>query len=254
MPGPIQALERATVILDLVERSDRSMQLRDIAQELDLSKTTVHGILQTLTALEYLDQDPDTGAYSLGSRMSSHDVVELDGNDLRAAAMPWADGLASDTGFEVLMTIVHDQEAEVVHHVFRPDDMPQTLRVGELLPLHATGCGKLILAYSPLRERLLRNLPLDRYTRRTSTNRGRLAAVIEQIRITGVATGDGEFDPDVADVAVAVHGGSRSSVAALALHGPPEGLLARDGTPRPEPLAALRLAAISVMHALEPAR
>ena len=70
MPGPIQALERATVILDLVERSDRSMQLRDIAQELDLSKTTVHGILQTLTALEYLDQDPDTGAYSLGSRMS----------------------------------------------------------------------------------------------------------------------------------------------------------------------------------------
>ena len=95
MPGPIQALERATVILDLVERSDRSMQLRDIAQELDLSKTTVHGILQTLTALEYLDQDPDTGAYSLGSRMSSHDVVELDGNDLRAAAMPWGASLAA---------------------------------------------------------------------------------------------------------------------------------------------------------------
>jgi DNA-binding IclR family transcriptional regulator len=254
MPGPIQALERATVILDLVERSDRSMQLREIAQELDLSKTTVHGILQTLAALEYLDQDPDTGAYSLGPRMSSHDVVELDGNDLRSAAMPWADGLASDTGFEVLMTILHDQEAEVVHHVFRPDDKPQTLRVGELLPLHATGCGKLILAYSPLRERLLRNLPLDRYTRRTSTNRGRLAAVIEQIRVGGVATGDGEFDPDLADVAVAVHGGSRSGVAALALHGPPEGLLARDGTPRPEPLAALRLAAVSVMHALESAR
>ena len=98
MPGPIQALERATVILDLVERSDRSMQLRDIAQEVDLSKTTVHGILQTLTALEYLDQDPDTGAYSLGPRMSSHDVVELDGNDLRSAAMPWADGLALGHG------------------------------------------------------------------------------------------------------------------------------------------------------------
>ncbi|GAB7067284.1 IclR family transcriptional regulator [Mycobacterium hodleri] len=254
MPGPIQALERATVILDLVERSDRSMQLRDIAQEVDLSKTTVHGILQTLTALEYLDQDPDSGAYSLGPRMSSHEVVELDGNDLRATAMPWADGLASDTGFEVLMTILHGQEAEVVHHVFRPDDKPQTLRVGELLPLHATGCGKLLLAYSPLRERLLRNLPLDRYTRRTSTNRGRLAGVIEQIRIAGVATGDGELDPDFADVAVAVHGGSRSSVAALALHGAPEELLARDGTPRAELLAALRLAAASVMHALEAAR
>ncbi len=88
MPGPIQAIARATAIIDLVERSGRAMQLREIAQEVDLSKTTTHGILRTLVDLEYLDQDPDTGDYSPGPRLSSHDVVELDGNDLRSAAMP----------------------------------------------------------------------------------------------------------------------------------------------------------------------
>jgi DNA-binding IclR family transcriptional regulator len=229
------------------------MQLREIAQEVDLSKTTTHGILRTLVDLEYLDQDPDTGDYSPGPRLSSHDVVELDGNDLRSAAMPWADALALSTGTEVLMTMLDGQEAEIVHHVFRPDDRRQTLRVGERLPLHATGCGKLLLAYSPLRERLLRNLTLDRLTRRTSTNRSRLAAAVERIRAEGVATADGECDPDSSDIAVPVHG-RRSSVAAMAVHGAPEELLRSDGTPREDLLDDLRHAAAAVMLALESAR
>ncbi|RZT24422.1 IclR family transcriptional regulator [Mycobacterium sp. BK558] len=253
MPGPIQAIARATAIIDLVERSGRAMQLREIAQEVDLSKTTTHGILRTLVDLEYLDQDPDTGDYSPGPRLSSHEVVELDGNDLRSAAMPWADALALSTGTEVLMTMLYGQEAEIVHHVFRPDDRRQTLRVGERLPLHATGCGKLLLAYSPLRERLLRNLTLDRFTRRTSTNRSRLAAAVARIRAEGVATADGECDPDSADIAVPVHG-RRSTVAAMAVHGAPEELLRSDGTPREDLLDDLRHAAAAVMLALESAR
>jgi len=253
MPGPIQAIARATAIIDLVERSDRSMQLRDIAQDVGLSKTTTHGILRTLVDLEYLDQDPDTGDYSPGARLSSNQVAELDGNDLRSAAMPWADALALGTGFEVLMTMLDGQEAEIVHHVFRPDDQRQTLRVGERLPLHATGCGKLVLAYSPLRQRLLRNLTLDRLTRKTSTNRARLAATLTQIRAGGVATADGEYDPDSADIAVPVHG-RRSNVAAMAVHGTPEQLFTGDGSPRPDVVDQLRHSAAAVMHGLESAR
>ena len=253
MPGPIQAIARATAIIDLVERSDRSMQLRDIAQDVGLSKSTTHGILRTLVDLEYLDHDSDTGDYSPGARLSSDQVAELDGNDLRSAAMPWADALALGTGFEVLMTTLEGSEAEIVHHVFRPDDQRQTLRVGERLPLHATGCGKLVLAYSPVRQRLLRNLTLDRLTRKTSTNRARLAAALTQIRASGVATADGEYDPDSADVAVPVHG-RRSSVAAIAVHGAPEQLFTGEGTPRADIVDQLHHAAAAVMHGLEMTR
>ncbi|MGV9800941.1 IclR family transcriptional regulator [Mycobacterium sp. NPDC003449] len=254
MPGSIQSIERAAAVLDLVEQSDRPLPLRMIAQDLQLSKATVHGIVRTLVDLEYLEQDPDTGSYGPGPRASSHETVELDGNDLRSTSMAWADTLAAATGFEVLMTLLHDQEAEVVHHVFRPDDSPQTLRVGERLPLHATGCGKLVLAYSPRRERILRNLRLERFTRRTSLSRPRLADEVERVRRTGVAVADGEFDPDLADVAVPIHGRSRSSVAAMAVLGPPESLLTRDGSPDPDILTELRRAATAVTRALEPSR
>ncbi|ORV83834.1 IclR family transcriptional regulator [Mycolicibacterium iranicum] len=253
MPGSIQAIVRATAIVDLIARSDRPMQLREIAADVGLSKTTAHGILRTLVDLEYLDQDDEAGRYSPGARLMSQEVVELDGNDLRSAAMPWADALASATGLSVLMTTLEGQEARIVHHVFRPDDTPQTLRVGELLPLHATGCGKLVLAYSPLRERLLRNLTLERFTRGTSTDRAGLAAAIERIRAEGIATANAECDPDLADVAVPVHGG-RANVTALAVQGPPEELLTRQGAPPADLLAELRRTADAVQQSLDAIR
>lgn len=253
MPGPIQAITRATAIIDLIERSDRAMQLREIAQDVGLSKTTAHGILRTLVDLEYLEQDPDRGHYAPGPRLASGEDVALDGNDLRSAAMPWADALALNTGFEVLMTVLDGQEAEIIHHVFRPDDRRQTLRVGERLPLHATACGKLVLAYSPLRERLLRTLTLEKLTRRTSTNRARLADTMAQIRAGGIAVADAEYDPDYADIAVPVHV-RRSGVAAMAVHGAPEQLLAANGTPRGDIVTELRNASAAVMHTLDVAR
>ena len=37
--------------------------------------------------------------------------------------------------------------AVVVQHVYRPDNSPQQLRVGEEMPLHATASGKVLLAH-----------------------------------------------------------------------------------------------------------
>ncbi|WP_101948579.1 IclR family transcriptional regulator [Mycobacterium sp. 3519A] len=254
MPGSIQSIERAAAIMDLIEQSDRPLQLRDIVQDMQLSKATVHGIVRTLVEVDYLQQDPDTGSYSPGPRAYSREGVELDGNDLRSISMVWADALALSSGFEVLMTLLNGHEADVVHHVFRPDDTAQTLRVGERIPLHATACGKLVLAYSPRRERILRNLRLERFTLRTSVNRARLTDEIERVRRSGVASASGEYDPDLAGVAVPVHGRSRSSVAAMAVLGSPESLLGRDGSPDTDVLSELRHAAAAVIHALQPTR
>jgi DNA-binding IclR family transcriptional regulator len=254
MSGAIQSIERAAAILELLQQSDRSLQLREISDHLQLSKATTHGIVRTLVTLGYVDQDPDNGSYASGPRAVGHSPAELDGNDLRSVAMPWADTLAAAAGFEVAMALLVGHEAELVHHVFRPDDTPQRLRVGQRIPLHATACGKLLLAYSPMRGRLLRNVSLDRYTRRTSTSRTHLAEEVERIRHSGVAVSDREFEPEVAAVAVPVHGRGRTSSAALAVLGPPEAVLDRDGNPAPAVVDELRHAAAGVNRALEPVR
>jgi DNA-binding IclR family transcriptional regulator len=254
MSGSIQSIERAAAILELLEQSDRPLQLREVTDHLRLSKATAHGIMRTLVTLGFLDQDPDTGSYAPGGRAVGHATAEIDGNDLRSVSMPWADTLAATTGSEVAMALLAGHEAELVHHVFRPDDSPQKLRVGQRIPLHATACGKLILAHSPMRDRLLRNVSLDRYTRRTSTSRTRLTEDVDRIRRSGVAVADGEFEPDLAAVAVPVYGRGRTSVAALAVLGAPEAILDRSGDPAVGVLTELRHAAAGVIRALETAR
>jgi DNA-binding IclR family transcriptional regulator len=254
MSGSIQSIERAAAIIDLLQQSDRPLQLREVAHELHLSKATAHGIMRTLVTLGYLNQDLKTGSYATGPRAAGHPATELDGNDLRSVSMPWADTLAAATGFEVAMALLNGHEAEIVHHVFRPDDTPQKLRVGQQIPLHATACGKLVLAYSPMRERLLRNLTLDRYTRRTSTSRTQLTEDIHRIRHSGVAVADREFEPETTGVAVPVYGRGRTKVAAIAVLGAPESLLDRASSPPAEIVIELRHAAAGVVRALDPAR
>ena len=88
----------------------------------------------------------------------------LDGNELRTRALNWADWLAARTNESVRLGTLHDGQVLLVHHVFRPDNSPQVLEVGALLPMHATAMGKVLLAYHPYLTAELGNGGLPRFT------------------------------------------------------------------------------------------
>lgn len=285
MPGPIQSIQRAAAVLELLERSPRPLVLKDIVEELRLPKATVHGILRTLVDLEYAEQDHAGAAYIIGARHSGG-VSALDGNVLRSAGIRWCDTLASLVGMQVLLAVTHEggaasehavvqqnwgtlrnrgaghnrgvledrmdqqNEAVVVHHVFRPDDSPQRLRVGETLPLHATAAGKLLLAYSRDRDRLLRNLILERYTSATLISRQLLTTEIDGIRGSGLATEVGEFELGTAAFAVPVYGPQPGALGALVVCGPPSALVQACGEPRSIIVEQMRSAAGSITREL----
>lgn len=253
MPGPIQSIQRAAAVLDLLERSPRALVLREIVDELCLPKATVHGILRTLVELEYVDHDAAGAAYMLGARRHGA-PANLDPNVLRSAGMGWCDTLAARVGAQVWLVVATESTAVLAHHVFRPDDAPQRLRVGEELPLHATAAGKLLLAYSSNRERLLRNMILERFTTATITSRATLSAQITAVRGAGLAADVGEFEPNLAAVAVPVHGSRPGAMGALAVCGTP-GMLLRDGTtPRGALVDQLRTTASAIARELGSAR
>src|SRR3954464_14877375 len=67
MPGTIQSIERAAAVLRLLGGAGRPLALAEVAAPLDLPRPTVHGILRTLRDVGFVEQDRDTGRYSLGS-------------------------------------------------------------------------------------------------------------------------------------------------------------------------------------------
>src|SRR3954454_4749412 len=145
--GTIQSVDRAARILKALASGPRRLGVSEISDRLGLPRPTVHGLLKTLQAHGFVEQDRDSDKYQLGAGLLQLGASYLDLNELRGRSIVHAERLAARTGAAVRVGVLHGPTVVVVHHVFRPDTSLQILEVGAQLPAHATALGKAILAY-----------------------------------------------------------------------------------------------------------
>src|SRR5436309_16124278 len=145
----IQSIDRATAILKALASGPRRLGVSELADRLGLSRPTVHGLLQTLQAHGFVEQDRDSDKYQLGAGLLQLGNSYLDLNELRGRSIVHAERLAARAQAAARVGVMHGPVVVVVHHVFRPDAAFQVLEVGAQLPIHASALGKAILAYSP---------------------------------------------------------------------------------------------------------
>lgn len=233
MPGPVQAIERAAAMLRLLAHGSGRLGVGEIAASLDLAKGTVHGILRTLHRVGFVEQDPATGKYQLGAALLHLGTSYLDVNELRSRAINWADALAARSGEAVRIGTPLDGKVLVVHHVFRPDNTLQTLDVGELLPLHATALGKVLLAYDADLAASVQQGALPSLTRRTIVEPGALGRALLGVRHVGWASGSGEYLPGTADIAAPIRAPGGLVVGAIGITGAAERVCDVKLRPRP---------------------
>ncbi|MBC3190652.1 IclR family transcriptional regulator [Pseudonocardia sp. C8] len=250
MARQIQSVERAAALLRLLGGAGRPLALAELASALDLARPTVHGILRTLRDEGLVAQDPGSGRYLLGDGLDRLGMP-WDRHDLRARAMNWADALAAGTGCAVYLGVpaADGRGVDVVHHVFRPDGSPQTLRTNTVQPLHATAWGLCLLAFAPASVRVPERL--EPYTRRTLTDPAALTRELTATRRRGWAADPGGWEPDDGGLAVPVRSGGGLTVAALGMGGPIEQLFTGDGRARPDPMMQLASAAAEIAAGLE---
>src|SRR4051812_16280682 len=185
MPGQVQSIARAAAILRLLASSSGRLGIGEIARSLDLPKGTAHGILRTLQAVGFVEQDKTSGKYQLGAALLHLGTSYLDVNELRSRSINWADPLAARSGEAVRIGTLLGGKARVVHHVFRPDDSLQTPDVGSLLPLHAAALGKVLLAYDAGTAATVLQGELEPSSRRTLINPKALARALADVRDAG---------------------------------------------------------------------
>jgi DNA-binding IclR family transcriptional regulator len=258
VPGSIQSIERAAAILRILATGPGPLRLVEVAASLQLPKGTAHGLLATLAEVGFVEQDRVTGRYRLGpglAELSELGAGQLDGNELRARSMNWADPLAARTAEAARVATLVGVEVLVVHYVFRPDRSDQQADVGALLPAHATALGKTLLAHSP---GTLSLLPPDgrltSYTARTIDNRSRLTDELARTRAQGYALEYGEFRPDEASIAASIFGSGGLPVGAVAIHGDLDRLCDAHGAARPRLISQVQDCARAVSRELSTSR
>ena len=147
----IQSVDRAVRILTALQGA-RRMGLGELAAQLELAPSTVHGIVRTLLAHGMIAQERDSGRYRLGPATQRLGNVYLDTLELRARALPWAEDLARRTGMAVRTAVLlagpDSGDVVVVAHEPRPDGSRQMTEVGIVIPAHASALGKVLLAYN----------------------------------------------------------------------------------------------------------
>jgi DNA-binding IclR family transcriptional regulator len=212
----IQSVQRAAQILGVLGSGTPRLGVTEIAERVGLAKPTVHGLLRTLEAHELVAQDPDTGKYSLGPGVLQLGNAYLDGSELRARSLLWAESLAQRANEAVWVATLSGSRVIVLHHVFRPDNTVQILEVGAAIPWHACALGHAIVAHLPSAQRTrLLAVDLAPLTGRTKTTRTALSRALTQVRQRGYAVEDQEAT--VGDAGIAAPILSRDSVVAGAI-------------------------------------
>lgn len=236
----IQSVRRAAAILRELGSEQRRLGVTELSERLGLAKATVYGLLRALEEDELVQRDVETGKYRLGPVLLQLGNAFLEGHELRARSMLWADSLAGRTEQAVRVGIPLGSNVLIVHHVFRPDTSVQILEVGAAIPWHACALGKVTAAFrddGELKQMLAGALP--RLTGRTIVEPSELERALERIRIDGVAVEDQEAIIGEAEIAAPVFDHSGHAVGAVGVVGPVERLLV-DGFARPDLAAAVK--------------
>ena len=252
MPGSVQSIERAAAMLRLLARSGGRLGCVEVANSLGLAKGTAHGILRTLLAVGFVDQDRVTGKYALGAGLGQLASPHLDPNVLRSLSLNWTDSLAARSGETVRLGVLDGCDVLVAHHGFRPDDTQQKLEVGWRRPAHACALGKVLLAHDADTAAKLLAGPLTFFTPRTVIEPRELKAQLVQVRRDGWALAAEELDMGRAGLAAPVRDRGGLTVAAVGITGPTERLCDGSRGPRPHLLALVLDAAHAISRELAP--
>ena len=223
----IQSVERAAAILGALGSGTPRLGVTEIAERVGLAKPTVYGLLRTLEKHDLVVQDPDSGKYSLGPGVLQLGNAYLDGSELRARSLLWAESLAQRANEAVWVATLSGSRVIVLHHVFRPDNTVQILEVGAAIPWHACALGHAIVAHLPATASArVMSADLAPLTGRTKTSRAALSRALAQVRKNGYAVEDQEATVGDAGVAAPIMNRHGSVAGAIGVVGPADRLLA----------------------------
>lgn len=215
--APIRAVDRLFDIIEAIQVQDGA-GVSELATELDMAKSTIHGHLSTLKNRGYLEQD-DSNHYHL-----SLNFLTL-GGSVRQKRTVWNNvepllrEIAQETGESVNYVVESQGDLAFVGSVLGADGIRTEVDVGFRTDLHTSPEGKLVLAHLPedRRRELLDELefPLG-----NSVGRAAFRAELDELREDGIAYGTETIVKNVATVSVPVIDNEDVFYGAIVVAGP----------------------------------
>lgn len=201
-PG-IRSVEITLSIIRALQERGRA-RLSELADELDRSKSTIHGHLRTLERNNLVTRQGDAFRLSLTFLDISHDIKTRHYN--YSIIKEVVDELASETGEYAQFGSDEHGRLIYLYRTGSGTEINEHFELSITESLHCTALGKAMLAFMP-EERvgdIVDRRGLERMTENTITEYDELIAELEAIRERGYAVDDEEFATGLRCVAAPV--------------------------------------------------
>ncbi len=244
----IQSLKKASELLDLFVESKKSLGISDFSRQLNQPKTTIQGIVNTLTALQNLEKDQQTAKYRLGPKLFQLGMKYATNIDLVSIARVWMERLCYQFREPVNVGMLVGDKVVIVMRL-EPDNMFMVFpQVGSVIPSHTTCIGKILLAYldSDRRQKLLEGYTFDRLTANSIDNANDFSAELLDVKNKGIAFDREENIIGLAGIGAPIFNYNGHIIAAFALTGNVKNIEARRG----EIVESVRYTSTAVSHQL----
>ncbi len=218
----IQSVERAVAILNAFSAEEPELGVTELADRLDLHKSTVHRFLVNLEAAGLVERNRLTARYRLGLRIFELGGLVLQQMSLWDEALPFLEGLVRDSGETGHLAVLDGGEAVYIEKVEARKALRIPSAIGRGYPAHATSLGKLLLAHltADARDLVLAERGLARCTPNTITGRDQLNTELDLIRSQGFAVDDEEYEEGLRCIGAPIVGHTGHVVAAIGIGGP----------------------------------
>lgn len=217
--GFVRSVERVAALLELLSQRKSPMRMIEIAQALDLPKSTTHGLLQTLQAKEFVVRD-DNQRYRLSLRLFSLAATALELVDLPELARPAMEELSASTGGTCNLAVLDGHWVLYIEKVEHRDSLVRLVtHVGTRIPAHATALGKVLVGALPEaeREQWLTDHIFERMTDHTVSDPNAFREDLVAQSKRGYALDNQELHSAITGFAAPVRDHTGSVVAALSL-------------------------------------
>jgi DNA-binding IclR family transcriptional regulator len=218
----VKSAKRTLDILDLMTSCEARLTFTEISVSLDLPRSSLHGLLSTLTESGWITYDSPTKTYGLGIRTLEAGNAYLRTQDLPSRAHPFMERIRDAIDETVQLSVLDGRFNVYVDKVDGQQALVLASAVGRRLPAHATGVGKVLLAdlNQATLEHLLGNVKLERFTEHTLTDKTALYRRLQTIRDVGYGTDEEEYTIGVRCVAVPIRDQRGDVIAAMSVSVP----------------------------------
>jgi DNA-binding IclR family transcriptional regulator len=201
----VKSAVRTVALLELLAaRGDRPARLDELAEELDVPRSSMYQLLRTLVDCGWVRTDTTGSLYGIGIRTLLTGTSFLDSDPRVRAVRPYLDE-ASDALGETIHLARLDGPHVVYLATRESHEYLRTIsRVGRRVPAHAGALGKALLAERTDSELPLPEGPLAALTENTHTDRVALLADLAGVRERGYSIDHEETVTGIAGFGFAV--------------------------------------------------